>query len=487
MPASHKDSLGCTELVSKLRTRGIQVEQPIDGVVPRYAAMHDRGAAVPALIVSPRSEMEVTETLRLIAELRIYEQLPVSVKSGGHGYFNGASCTGIMVNLSLLNARSIENNTLMLETGCVLGHVVHLLAQHRKAVPHGDCFGVGAGGHFMTAGWDLMLARRYGLGCQSVVGGRIALWDGTVLDVNDNAYPDLLWALRGGAAASVGVVTQLRLRLLDEPALVTWRFTRLDRELLTMCAKNDIFRRAAKLPSEITVSFHFHFDTDRNAPVCSFNICSLLRPAATLECLVEHLGAEVCALVSDLAGWSERRLLDFRMLPASDFLVAHPEMLADVRGASLHEESERYWQPTLCAREMAESHLSQVSCWVVPKSESMLLDMYGAFESAQEHPQRWRMYALVVMGGGKMTEMREHCSMPLGTSLARFEVHWDRAGEEEEEWSKSFAARMHTIFQSKEDLEPGRPYRGDAWRMDHASDARLDAVLSKYDTRRSTV
>lgn len=472
----------CVDLMSALRARGIQVEQPVDGVLPAHAAMHDRGAPVPALIVSPHSEAAVVDTLRLMAERRIYQHVPVSVKSGGHGYFNGASCAGVMLNLSRLNGRSVEDDTLTVETGCVLGHVVHALAQHRKVVPHGDCFGVGAGGHFMTAGWDLMLARRYGLGCQAVVGGRIALWDGTVLDVSADAYPELLWAMRGGAAAAVGVVTQLRLRLLDEPASVTWRHTRLDRELLALCAAQDVFARAATLPTEITVSFHFHFDPDRAAPVCSFNICSLLRPAATLECLARHLGPEVTALVSDLAGWSERRLLDFRMLPASDLLAAHPEMLADLSGASLHEAPRRYWQPTTCAREMADSYLSQVSCWVVPECEPMLLEMYRAFEAAQDHPQRWRMYALVVMGGGKMTELREQCSMPLGSSLARFEVHWDRAGDEEA-WCRRYIAQLYAIIRSKEDPAPGRPYRGDVWLTEQTIDARLDAILETYDRR----
>ena len=483
MSAAHIDSRAPAEFVRQLRQRGIQAEAPVDGVLAGDAAMHDRGAPVPALVVSPRSEGETAQLLRLLHELRIYERMPVSVKSGGHGYFNGASCTGVMINLSNLSARHLEDDTLTLKTGCLLGHVVDLLARHHKAVPHGDCFGVGAGGHFLTAGWDLLLARRHGLGCQSVVGGRIALWDGTVLDVSEAAHPELLWAMRGGAAASVGVVTQLRLRLLEEPTQVTWRLTPLDRERLALCAKHQAFTRAARLPPEISVSFHFHFDPDQAAPVGSFNICSLLRPAATLESLSHHLGPEITALVADLAGWSERSLLEFRLLPASDLLAAHPELLAEVSTASLHHEPLRYWKRALCAREMAESHVSQVSCWVVPECEDMLLALYDAFESAWQHPQRWRMYALVVMGGGEISARRDHCAMPLGSSLARFEVHWDHAGSQEQAWSQRKLEEVYSILRSREDPAPGRPYRGDVWRADQTSDARLDAVLAKYDRR----
>jgi len=443
--------------------------------------MHDRGAVVPAIIVSPRSEAEVSQTLRLLTERGLHDYVPVSVRSGGHGYFNGASCAGLMVSLSHLDRRRIEGDTLILETGCLLGHVVSLLAQHRKAVPHGDCFGVGAGGHFLTAGWDLMLARRYGLGCQAVVGGRLALWDGDVIDVTADTHPELLWALRGGAAAAAGVVTELRLRLIDEPAWVTWRHTSLEAEHLALCAAHQALARAATLPREITVSFHFHFEPEREAPVVSFNINSLLSPAATLRHLEHHLGPELTALVADLAGWATRPLLELRLLPASDELTAHPERLATVSGASLHDEPERYWKPALCAREMASARQSQVSRWIVPQRAALLVELHRAFEAARAHPQRYRMYALVVVGGGRITELRDHCAMPLGSALARFEVHWD--GADAGAWSERFIGHVDTVLRAHEDPTAGRPYRGDAWRADQTRDPRLDAVLARYDRR----
>lgn len=119
----------------------------------------------------------------------------------------------------------------------------------------------------------------------------------------------------------------------------------------------------------------------------------------------------------------------------------------------------------------------------VPECEPMLRELYAAFETAQEHPQRWRMYALVVMGGGQISELRDHCAMPLGSSLARFEVHWDEAGSDEEAWSRRFIDRVHQILRSSADVAVGRPYRGDIWRADQASDARLDDVLRRYDRR----
>lgn len=71
--------------------------------------------------------------------------------------------------------------------------------------------------------------------------------------------------------------------------------------------------------------------------------------------------------------------------------------------------------------------------------------------------------------------------MPLGQALARFEVHWD--DEKEEKWCRGFTENISSIFQSKEDPGPSRPYRGDVWLKDQTSDARLDEIFHQYDRR----
>jgi FAD/FMN-containing dehydrogenase len=477
---AREDVASYREFVNRLRLRGIQVEETNGIDFPANAAMHDRAAVVPAVVVSPRSEWGVVQTLQLMAELKLNGKVPLSVKSGGHGYFNGATCAGIMISLANMTQRRIAGDTLFLEPGCVLGQTINILAKNHKAVPHGDCFGVGAGGHFLTAGWDLILARKYGLGCQSVVGGRVVLWDGSVIDVDEESHPDLLLAMRGGAIANVGVVTEIRLKLIDEPVLATWRFTRITREQLATCVGHGFFGRSAKLPQEVSVSVRIHFEPDQLAPVCSFNVVSLLTAEATVQLLRENLGDEVTDIVADLSAWSEKNLLDLRMLPASDFLAAHPEMLGEVTAQELHANPLLYWKQTSSAREMASSYFTSISSWVVPDCEPMLLELYAAFESAQAHPLRERMYTLVILGGGRMTDLQDSCSMPLGEALARFELHWDDP-ETDEAWSRDFTDKVHRILLSKQDPGPERPYRGDIWLPEQAHDPRLEAIRKTYD------
>jgi hypothetical protein len=463
---------GLRELAGHLKQRGIRVEETDGHNFPGDAMMHDRGAVVPALVVSPQSEWGVAQTLKVLKDLRLYDKVPVSVRSGGHGYFNGASCSGVMINLAGMTRRHITDSTLFIEPGCVLGQLINMLAMHGKALPHGDCFGVGVGGHFLTAGWDLILARRYGLGCQSIVGGRMVLWDGTVVDVNETNHPALLYAMRGGAVAQAGIVAEIRLRLIDEPPAATWNFRRISKEQLTVCVTHNAFANALNLPRDVSVSFRFHFEPDQLEPVCSFNIVSLLTINETIECLKRYLGNEVTSLVADPAAWTRKSLVDLRMLPASEFLAP----------SALHENPLVYWKRSTSLREMARSFFTSISHWVVPNCETMLLDLYAAFQSAQAHWARDRMYALVILGGGRITELQHECSMPLGQALARFELHWDDA-EKEEQWCRSFTGTISSIIQSRADEVPDRPYRGDAWLLEQTRDARLDAILSDYDRR----
>lgn len=120
---------------------------------PKGIFLHDRAATVPSIVISPKSEEDVVHILRLFKKLNIYDVLPVSVKSGGHGHFNGATCSGIMINMLDMDKKIIDGYILSVEPGCILSQIFHLLAQHNKALPHGDCFGVAAGGHFITAGY----------------------------------------------------------------------------------------------------------------------------------------------------------------------------------------------------------------------------------------------------------------------------------------------------------------------------------------------
>ncbi|QND69152.1 FAD-binding oxidoreductase (plasmid) [Mesorhizobium loti] len=296
-------------LVLELHARGIHFEEVRNTRLPAYAQMHNHDAAVPYIVISPFSEWGLSETLRLLRQYRIYNNIAVSVRAGGHGYFNGASCEGVMINLSNMTSACIKDDVLILDPGGILGQTIHYLNKAEKVVPHGDCYEVAAGGHFTTAGWDVILSRKYGLGCQTLLGGRVVLWDGTVLEVNESSYPDLMWAMRGGAAAEVGVVSRLDLQLVDAPKYATWRESVLDLRQLRVCIENNIVAKAVGLPRELSIYFKVVFVQKKEEPVCHVSLFSLLPVSENISILREHLGNGIMDAFSDVEGGAPDQLL----------------------------------------------------------------------------------------------------------------------------------------------------------------------------------
>ncbi|WP_430408471.1 FAD-binding oxidoreductase [Kordia sp.] len=466
-------------LLIELEQNGIKYEETKGDYFPAYAQMHNHDAVIPQLIISPISEWGVSKTFSIFTRLGIYNNTPVSVKSGGHGYFNGASCEGIMINLSLMEHSNIINNTLTVQPGCIVGQIIYLLHKNKKALPHGDCFDVHAGGHFTTAGWDFILSRKYGLGCQSVIGGRIVLWDGTILDVNEASHPELLWALKGGAAAETGVVTELHLNVINEPETASWCLCLMTQEELNICVSNAVFYKSCSLPREISVSYRIHFEPGYDGPVCSFNVFSLFSISKTMEILKKELGNEVTDMLERSNNWKTGSILDVRMVTASDYLTENPEAIAEVTSEKLRKSPLTYWEETSWKREMKDSHFNTLSSWTLQNCDSMFIALLKACEKIKEHPLRWKMYILTSVGGANIKEKTS--SMRLGEVLTRYELHWDdESNEEDKKWAKKFTDEIYTIMLSKEDKSPGRVYRGDIWLHEQAFDEDLEKVKKKY-------
>lgn len=468
--------------IKELQEYHIDVHETDGKSFPLNALMHDVAAAVPDIIITPLLDLQVIQTLKTIKKYDLYNKnIPISVKSGGHGYFNGATCPGIMINLAKMDRRYVKDNVLHAGPGCAGAQTVDTLSKNKKAIPHGDCFGVGAGGHFITAGWCIILARKYGLGCQNVVGGRIVLWDGEEVLVNENSHPDLLHAMRGGAAAGVGIVTEVHLKLIDEPDFVTWKWTYLSMPQIKTCVEHNAFRRAQDLPKEITMAFRFFFKPFQLEPICSFNIQSLLSAEETVATVRAVLGDAVGDLIADLSKWNTGTLVDLRMQPASELVNNNRTMLSDMTITALHSTPNIYWEEGSLLREMARSYGTSISQWVVPESETMLLDLYDAFSAVKNTPARERTYALLIQGGGRMNELQDICAMPLGKALSRFEVHWDKP--EDEEWNRGFTETIENIFKKKRDPGIARPYRGDIWMAEQGQDDKLDLVYQRYNRK----
>ena len=165
----------------------------------------------PRLVVLCRSVSDVVRTMRHANGDRI------ALRGGGHCFAGRSSTDGIVLDLSGLDGISVaEDGTATIGAGARLGRVYAALHVHGRTLPAGCGPTVGIAGLTLGGGIGL-LGRQCGLTCDRLVGARVVLTDGSVVDCDHHREPDLFWGLRGAGGGQFGVVTSLRFDTVAEP------------------------------------------------------------------------------------------------------------------------------------------------------------------------------------------------------------------------------------------------------------------------------
>ncbi|KAL6198523.1 hypothetical protein ACLB2K_028312 [Fragaria x ananassa] len=127
--------------------------------------------------------------------------------------------------LDMFNHRSININladeSALVQSGATLGEIYYAISTKSKVhgFPAGVCLTLGAGGHFTGGGYGNMM-RKYGLSVDNIVDAQIVNVNGEILD-RKSMGEDLFWAIRGGGAASFGVILAWKIKLAKVPEKVT--------------------------------------------------------------------------------------------------------------------------------------------------------------------------------------------------------------------------------------------------------------------------
>lgn len=177
----------------------------------------------PSFIITPKHVSNIAATIHCCKT----HFLEMRIRGGGHD-MEGLSFTSSMdqfVILDMFNLRAInvniEEETAWVEAGAQLGEVYYRIAEKSPVhgFPGGVCPTVGVAGHFTGGGYGNLM-RKYGLATDNIIDAIVMNAHGKVLN-REKMGEDFFWALRGGGAASFGVVLAFKLKLVRVPPAVT--------------------------------------------------------------------------------------------------------------------------------------------------------------------------------------------------------------------------------------------------------------------------
>lgn len=249
----------------------------------------------------------VSDVIRGVEFARVRE-LPLSVRSGGHGVAGSAVCAGgVMLDLSPMKGIRVDpgHATADAQAGLTLAEFDHETQAFGLATTMGVVSMTGIAG--LTLGGGLgWLNGSLGLACDNLLSADVVTATGALVTASDDEHADLFWGLRGGGG-NFGVVTSLRYRLhpvrtvvaggLVYPPANTRQALRSYREFASLCP-----------PDLSTVASLFRGDDGR--PTVAVEVCHC-GTAEAAEAALRPL-RQVAAPVEDDIGPMEYQALQRR-------------------------------------------------------------------------------------------------------------------------------------------------------------------------------
>lgn len=181
-------------VVDCLNSKKLSVIKPSDTNYADYSSSYNlRLQFKPAAIVIAATNQHVSDAVLCASQY----SLKVQPRSGGHSYGSygtGGKDGAVMIVLQKFQSVSVDKTTNIATfgAGLRLGNLELALQPTGRALPHGTCANVGAGGHF-TIGGDGFTTRAYGLAIDSLVGMDVVLANGSVVHATSTEYKDVFF------------------------------------------------------------------------------------------------------------------------------------------------------------------------------------------------------------------------------------------------------------------------------------------------------
>jgi FAD/FMN-containing dehydrogenase len=184
---------------------------------PAMLRFHD---IKPEAIVLCASPQDVSETIAFARR----HALEIGIRSGGHSVAGRSSTEGLLIDVTPMDAVSLEGGVATVGAGVRLGALEDACEPLGLTIPAGSSHSVGIAG--LTLGGGLgILGRTHGLTSDHLLEAEIVLADGRTVVCDEHDHADLFWALRGAGGGSLGVVTSLVFRTVPAPATTVFHAT----------------------------------------------------------------------------------------------------------------------------------------------------------------------------------------------------------------------------------------------------------------------
>jgi FAD/FMN-containing dehydrogenase len=285
---------------------------------PAIARFHE---AKPQAIVLCKTPEDVSDTISFARR----SGLGTTTRSGGHCFAGRSSTEGVVIDVSPMRSVSVSGSVATVEAGARLGEVYDVLDGHGLTIPAGCGPSVGISGLTLGGGMGI-LGRRYGLTSDHLLGARVVLADGRIVECDDHHAEDLFWALRGAGGGNFGVVTSLVFGTVSAPPATAFHLTWPHARVAEIVSAWQVWSPAA--PDELAASLHvFAPDIPDQPPVVSMSGAMLGTKSDArdlLDELVVRTGVDPTAATFEHASYRQTKRYLAEHGPGDDRPDGHP-------------------------------------------------------------------------------------------------------------------------------------------------------------------
>ena len=236
----------------------------------------------PCVVVMAENPTCIQAVVMKVRELQntTHQNIRLAVRGNRHSYIGASTAdAGVVVDISQFKTLTVnpDGRTVVVGAGNTLGQLYNTLSmEHQLLYPGGTCPGVGISGLTLGGGKGILL-RKHGLSTDQVLEVKMVNADAKTMTINENSFPDLYWALRGGGNGNYGIVYEFTLAAYEIPAV--------NKDLLyyfhnssdwpTMIEKwqeclqtpafqkhQNVWSRLTITPTELIIAFHISGTTD---------------------------------------------------------------------------------------------------------------------------------------------------------------------------------------------------------------------------------